>query len=366
MKACSQYQGKRYSGPRNEIRLKAYEINPILDPRWSEYLARNPQASVFHSPGWLDALQRTYKYEPIVYTTSPPGTALRNGWVFCRIDSWLTGQRLVSLPFSDHCDPLVVDREDLNCLANAVREDQQRLKWKYVEFRSPALEPSVPNGFKASEEFCLHRLDLGPALGELFSKLNKDSTQRKIRRAEREGLVYEEGQSEELLERFYCLLRLTRQRHRVPPQPRKWFSNLVACLGDRVKIRVASSRGKPLASILTLRFQDTLVYKYGGSDLRFHNLGGMHLCLWRAIEDAKAAGLKELDLGRSDLRDHGLITFKDRWGSRASRLIYFRQWLQEPRTIIPAWERPRAKKALAHIPSAFLSSTGRLLYRHLG
>jgi len=344
--------------------LKSYEINPLLDPRWPEYLARNPQSSAFHSPAWLSALQRTYGYEPVVYTAAPPGTALQNGWVFCRIYSWLTGRRLVSLPFSDHCDPLVLDWADLNCLADAVRQDQQSLKWKYVEFRSPGSEPVVPNGFAASEAFCLHRLDLEPSLDEIFSKMHKDSTQRKIRRAEREGLIYEEGQSEELLEKFYCLLRLTRLRHQIPPQPRKWFSNLVACFGDRAKIRVVSKLGRPVASVLTLRFQHTLVYKYGGSDRRFQNLGGMHLCLWRAIQDAKVTGLKELDLGRSDWDDHGLITFKDRWGARRSNLTYFRQWLQQPHTA--AWKTARAKQAIAHMPAVFLSTAGRLLYRHLG
>ena len=42
--------------------------------------------------------------------------------------------------------------------------------------------------------------------------------------------------------------------------------NLIACLGDNVKIRVASKDGRPVASILTLRHKRTLVYKYGCSD----------------------------------------------------------------------------------------------------
>jgi len=224
----------------------------------------------------------------------------------------------------------------------------------------------VPSGFEASQAFYLHRPDLQPAIRQLFSNLHKDSTQRKIRRAEREGLTYEEGQAGDLLEKFYRLLLLTRRRHQVPPQPRKWFSNLVACLGDHVKVHVASRLGQPLAGILTLRFQDTLVYKYGGSDLRFQNLGGMHLCLWRAIEDAKARGLREIDLGRSETDARGLITCKDRWGARCSSFRYFRQWLETPRVGLAAWQTARAKKALTRVPDLFLSTAGRLLYRHLG
>src|SRR5216110_3070476 len=87
--------------------VPAYTLDPLLDPRWPEFLERHASASIFHSRGWLEALRRTYGYEPIAYTTSPPTVDLANGLVFCRIDSWLTGRRLVSLPFSDHTEPLV-------------------------------------------------------------------------------------------------------------------------------------------------------------------------------------------------------------------------------------------------------------------
>ena len=79
--------------------------DPVGDPRWSDLLDRHPVASVFHSPGWLGALRQTYGYEPFVVTTSH-GLTLENGMVVCRVKGW-TSRRLVSLPFSDHCDPLV-------------------------------------------------------------------------------------------------------------------------------------------------------------------------------------------------------------------------------------------------------------------
>ena len=36
---------------------------------------------------------------------------------FAEMKSWLTGRRLVSLPFSDHCEPLVDSEEDLDVMA---------------------------------------------------------------------------------------------------------------------------------------------------------------------------------------------------------------------------------------------------------
>ena len=89
-------------------------IQPLQDPRWAELVNRHPRSSVFHTVAWLEALHRTYGYQPVVYTTCPPGVALEDGLVFCRVTSWLTGRRLVSLPFSDHCDPLLNNSADAN------------------------------------------------------------------------------------------------------------------------------------------------------------------------------------------------------------------------------------------------------------
>src|SRR3989442_10500693 len=83
--------------------VKVNRVDPLCDPRWGRFLQKHPRASVFHTPAWLEALRRTYGYEPVVYTTTPPGIELTNGMVLCLGYSPITGRRGVSLPFSDHC-----------------------------------------------------------------------------------------------------------------------------------------------------------------------------------------------------------------------------------------------------------------------
>ena len=101
--------------------LPVYRLQPLEDPRWADLVDRHPRSSVFHTIAWLEALRRTYGYEPVAYTTSSPGERLKNGLVFCRVASWITGRRLVSLPFSDHCEPLVDSLADEVLLLKAVR-----------------------------------------------------------------------------------------------------------------------------------------------------------------------------------------------------------------------------------------------------
>jgi len=345
--------------------LAVYTLNPLRDSRWVDFTGSHPRASIFHTPGWLEALYRTYEYEPIVYTTSAPGAPLANGIVFCRVRSWLTGARMVSLPFADHCEPLVENPAEGKEILGSLQCALDRKEFKYFELRPLSASLLAETGMQKSDSFCFHALDLHPTLGELFQRLQKDSIQRKIRRAEREDLCYEEGTSEILLKKFYHQFVLTRRRHKVPPQPIDWFRNLVTCLGDRLKIRVASKDGRPVASILTLRHGDAMVYKYGGSDARVHNWGAMPFLFWKAIQDAKGTGVRQFDFGRSDFDNTGLITFKDHWGSQRMELAYWRL----PSQSAPSrgqWKRKIAGPIFARMPHRLLAASGRILYRHIG
>ena len=93
--------------------MPVFEIDPLADPRWRSLVDSHPAASVFHTQEWLQALLRTYGYKPIAFTTSPEGEPLTNGLVLCEVNSWLTGSKWISLPFSDHCEVLVQNRSDI-------------------------------------------------------------------------------------------------------------------------------------------------------------------------------------------------------------------------------------------------------------
>ena len=151
----------------------------------------------------------------------------------------------------------------------------------------------------------------------------------------------------------------------------EWFQNLVASFGDDLKIRVAYWKGKAIASILTLRFQQTLMYKYGCSDKRFNRFGSMHLLFWNAIREAKNSGLRCFDLGRTDADQQGLITFKRRWGAAESVLDYSRYGAGTSSTHLfdlraGTWKVKAAKFVVSQLPSSVVARIGQALYGHVG
>jgi Acetyltransferase (GNAT) domain len=355
----------------SELTCSVYHFEPLNDLRWDGFVNRHPRASLFHSSPWLKALNQTYGYPVVGYTTTPPGQELANAMVFCRVESWLTGRRLVSLPFSDHCEPLVGEPEDFRALMAALEDEMPKYSWDYIETR-PLTPTEIPTSLhRAVTEYSFHELDLQGDLPTLFRGLHKDSIQRKIRRAEREKLCYEEGRTELLLNEFYQLLSITRRRHLLPPQPRNWFENLRTCFGDALKVRIVRKDGRPLAGMLTLRHKDKLIYKYGGSDCRYHNLGSMHLLYWNSIQDAKRSGLRFFDLGRTDAGQTGLATFKNRWGAKESLLTYSRFSLSEERRGVLHACSPKQKASVVRtlfriLPSNVVTAIGQLLYKHVG
>lgn len=349
--------------------MKLFQFDPTQDARWKEFLGLNSGASIFHSTGWLNALRCTYGYKPVAFTTSPPDSELKNGIVCCEVNSWITGRRLVSLPFSDHCEPLFSSPEDLIFLIQALQAQLKSHRWRYFEVRPVSWnlgELEGAAGFSPARKYFLHILNLSGDIEELFGHLDKDSVQRRVRHAQRVGVRESSGNSGKLLKDFYGLFVTTRGRHQVPPMPYVWFQNLIKNLGEALEIHVAYLEYRPVAAILTLRFNGVLYYKYGCSDVRFNNLGATPWLLWKAIVRAKSDGASQFDLGRTEEDNLGLLTFKNRWVPHPAQLVYWRYPHTPSFDSIHSWELRFAKRIFSQMPTSMLTIAGRLIYPHIG
>jgi hypothetical protein len=344
-----------------------YIIDPLNDVRWSRFVGQHAAACAFHGEGWLRALWLTYSYKPFAVTSSPPGRELTDALPLCRVESWVTGRRLVALPFTDHCQLLVGSDTSTRAAIDFLAELSRRERYKYIEIRpvGPLGDGGI-NQENRSAVYCIHWLDLAPPLDAIFNRFQKDSIQRKIRRAEREELRYEDGRSLEIIKKFYGLLLRTRRRHQLPPQPLAWFQNLAKTMGESIKFRLASKDDLPIAAIVTLTHRNSIIYKYGCSDERYHSTGSMPFLFWRMIQDAKNASIPLVDFGRSDLDNPGLVRFKDQWGTRRTELTYYRFPAPSPARGSFGFVGRGAKTVFARLPNRVLAAAGKMIYRHIG
>jgi hypothetical protein len=92
----------------------------------------------------------------------------------------------------------------------------------------------------------------------------------------------------------------------------------------------------------------------------------MPFLFWRLIEESKAAGAMNIDLGRSDLDQEGLLVFKDRLGAERKPLTYYRYPRTEHRQISAMKGSISIHRLFAALPTLVSSTAGRILYRHVG
>lgn len=344
-------------------------LDPLTDPGWRELVLRDERASAFHTPEWLRALQRTYGFTPVAYTTDGARGELRSAVPFCAVASWLTGRRLVSLPFSDHCEPLVDGAAGLGEILGHVAAEARRSGWRYVQIRPRSGAATGAPGFQHEEGSYHHALDLRPDLDALFDGIKKNN-QKDIRRAERSALRHVVGRDGAFVRAYFALHVMTRSTQGVPPQPFAWFQNLAQCMGDRLDIHLLLQDDTPIAGLVTILFRDQLMWKYSASDRVRDPTGLGKSLMWQSIRRAKEQGAATVDWGRCDAANLGLAEFKERWGARRSELSYLR-YPEVTADRLPA-DRPRshllagaARSIIPRLPPSVLAMAGRFAYRHV-
>jgi hypothetical protein len=342
-------------------------LDPLADPRWGDLVLRHPAASVFHTPQWLEALRRTYGFRPVVYATDG-GADVSGGIPFCEVASWLTGRRLVSLPFSDHCEPLMSEGGKIETILAALEQDSRRNGWRYVQLRprDPGTLPAVERTAFGPEETQYHyRLDITADLDAVFRGVKSD-IRKDVRRAERSGLQYVVGHDDALVAAYFRLHVMTRSTQGVPPQPLSWFHALASSLGDMLDIHLLIDDGTPIAGLVTIMFRDQLMWKYSASHPVRDRAGMGKSLMWKSICRGKERGARSLDMGRCDPANVGLAQFKERWGATRFDLTYLRCPPAEPaRARSGGWLGGAARTVVPKLPTAVLAAAGRFAYRHV-
>jgi len=344
-------------------------IDPRLSPAWDEFVAQQAEGSVFHSTAWARVLLETYRYQPRYYVLTDASGDILAGVPLLLVKSRLTGRRLVGLPFSDLCPPLVRDGCDPSPLLESIRGDAQGDHLSYVEMRGPSPLPLRWWGFQETSCFTRHVIPLDKSLEELQAAF-QSSARRGMKKAEREGVSVHSATGPEDMRRFYCLYVTTRRKHGVVPAPYRFFEEIQAHLlaAGSGCLLLAEWQDRLIAADLLLWDARRLFYKFNVSDPQFLEQRPNNLLMWEAIRLGKKLGCSAFDLGRSEADNEGLQRFKSLWASEASPLPYYyyptvKGFATEDGTSI---KRTLMSIAVRLTPRPLLPRAGALLYRHLG
>lgn len=342
-------------------------IDPRTDPRWDRFVEAHPQGSLYHHSAWIELIQSSYRYSSCCVAAESPQTGeLRGILPFLRVDSRLTGRRIVSLPFTSYCPPLMPDFQ-ISEVIDFVRDHEPDVD--FVEVRNFSAETRARGSQMGRDEsYVTHILDLDRPLPELFAAFHSTSVRQRIRRAERNGLKFRWGRGRADLEEFYRLETCVRRKHGLPPQPFRFFANMWKLLRPRgwCCLPVVEYEGRVIAAATVLKFKNTAYLEYSASDPSFLSLSPNQKLIWETIRAVHRQGIRHFDFGRSPRGHSSLISFKERWGATPRKLVY--------RTS-PGYRRLNTQGGLLHglltavnrhLPSFLIQLEGALFYHHLG
>ena len=337
-------------------------VDPIADPRWRQLVECHAEATIFHHPAWMRLLRDQYGYAVSALGVAAPGGALVAGLPIATVTSRLTGARLVSLPFSDACAGLETGDAGTDVLLSEAIAAAVDTAGLGLEIRGDAA--GVPRS-QTVRRFWVHRLLLSPD-PQVVLRGCRPSIRRGVAKAQRAGLVGEWRTDPEGLRVFFDLHLQTRRRQGVPTQPKRFvlrFSELFReGLGSVLVVRHGAAA---IAAGVFLMCNRTLTYKYGASDARHLGLRPNNLLFMEAIRWGCEHGCAVLDLGRTDLHNDGLRSFKRAWGSEESDLMYTYIGRSPPGLQPKPAERLLAT-AIRRGPRALGRVVGAALYKHVG
>jgi CelD/BcsL family acetyltransferase involved in cellulose biosynthesis len=290
----------------------------IADPAVTALLNDDPRVGVFSSPPWFEVLADTYGFD-IRASVIRHGDAVVGVLPYCHLRD-IRGERIVSVPFSDFCDPLVDTVDDWHALATPLLDRGAPITLRLVH-NTLALDDAR---FRTQASHVWMGMDIAGTPDELFAAAGRNARET-ITRSMKKGLTTRITTSAADVTTFWNMqIVIRKSKHRLLAQPEAFFQNLrdrFDADGQFVLV-LAEEDGAVVAGSMFLVWGDTLFYKYNASVTSA--FGANDLVLWTAIRYAAEKGLKLADFGLSEAEHEGLIKFKRKWATQEKPLYWLR------------------------------------------
>jgi GNAT superfamily N-acetyltransferase len=354
--------------------IRVLTIEEAESRGWNQLVATHPLGSVFQHTAFLKMIAATFGHTtPYCVSLLDRAEQCCAGLAVFLVKSWLTGRRLVSIPFTFYADPMAGSPKEFARLFQRVRVLAEQQKASYIEIKA-LHSANLLAGTHLLTEVYHHRtyyLDLTKGLDALWEGFHRRSVRRRIRRSERSGLTIRPAQTQEQVALFHRLLARDRRRLGLPPHRPQYFQNVWRYLVPLglARFTLAYLGNELVGGQCTFSFRETAFLAYLAVDESLRGDGIGQFLVWSEICTAAAEHRKIVDLGKTSPYAQGLVQFKENWGSHPLEAPVF----YYPRAMgVSSYdsERSLAYRALRlfwrTLPPGWAGVPSRFLYRHLG
>jgi len=342
------------------VRVRPYEFRD--QGAWDEYVARSPQATLYHTTRWRKVLETTFPNRHYAWLAEDEAGTIRGILPLVHQRSFLFGNFLVSLPQSSYGGVCADEAGSELALIEGAIETARALGAGYIQLRQ---QSPVGSELPFRDRKVSMHLAVSAGEGALWEGFDA-KLRSQLRRSTKDGFLARLGGREELDE-FYTVFATNMRDLGTPVFPRAFFQHVLEEFPDAARLCIIARGGVAAAVAFLLAHGDTLEIPWASS-LRAHKQSAPNMLLyWRAIQFASEMGYRRLDFGRST-HDSGTYRFKLQWGAVPTRQFWY-YWLARPGSLPdPGPENPRFSLAVRlwrRLPLRVANALGPFVVRYV-
>jgi serine/alanine adding enzyme len=339
---------------------------------WEEFVSLPNNAGIWHTLKWKEIIEQEYGFKSY-YLLAVNDLKVCGILPLFQVRSLITGNRLVSLPFSYSCGPIADSDNSFTLLTYEAKMLAEKLNCEYLELKmgTPLPDDSInQNQLIESKFFYTSVLNLSKDPEVIWNSMDARRTKWAVRKAEREGVKIRTETDSDDIKILHDLKVVTRQKHGSPAPSHQFFQRIMKEFGpkDLVKLWVADYNNKTVSALMFYAFKDTVMPAYIASDDDYKSHMPNNLLYWKAIEWACKNGYKYFDFGRTEPDNENLLKFKSKWGCQNSKIPYY-YYPKQPKLL--SQNRDSSKVTLItnwwkKAPVQVIRVLGPRLLKHLG
>jgi hypothetical protein len=295
--------------------------------RWQEYVARSPDATIYHDLAWREIFGVALRYRSFHLMVEDAAGRVRGILPLFRVPSLMGKPRLVAVPFRDRGGIVANNAEAFACLVTTAIKLANDKGCSFVEIKS--LRPYPPGwggDMMRRRDYWVHSEIALPASVDEFRRNLGPKRRNMIRQARRAGLGVERMTSIESIHTWYSLYQASQKNLGVPPFPLSFFQEMARLLlpADKLELYVTrdADRGVIAACIL-FREPARVIYGYSASMPGSRGLRPNDVMLDTIVTECIRQAVPVFDMGADSPNQEGLLFFKRGWGASQRSLPFY-------------------------------------------
>lgn len=378
---------------------------------WDNYVGKHLKANPYHFYNWQQAIKDAYRHQAYAMTAAGGHSILPSqghsqsiGDIvgvlpLVHLNSFIFGNKLVSMPFFDHGGVLSDNQSVERKLIQAAVSLGQKLKVQQIELRHldclSCLHDEGDADKQGKEQSGIVPFECGvagnartlrprwslqahkvrllmnlPDSSDALMKSFKSKLRSQISRPIKEGLLAKIG-GVELLDDFYEVFSVNMRDLGSPVHAKAFPQHVLQRFSDTAKIVVIYLGTIPVAASIMVGVKDLMINPWASALRQFSKLSANMLLYWAMLAYASDHGYRNFDFGRST-PDEGTYRFKTQWGAEAHSMYWYTIWLGNTHRSTTASEdglqgknRAVAEQVWRRLPVQMTKWIGPLIRKHI-